>query len=84
VYDVTRRLCGEDDEDDGTTTTTSTKPLVDVMTIITQALSDDVRPLRADPRAFTTFISRLCRAKQYTRALEVFDAQKACGVERTR
>ena len=43
---------------------------------------DNPRPLRADPRAFTTFISRLNRGKRFDAALDVFAAQKALGVER--
>lgn len=44
--------------------------------------TDRARPLRADPRAFTTFMSRLNRAKRHDAALLVFEAQKRLGLER--
>ena len=44
--------------------------------------TDRARPLRADPRAFTTFMSRLNRAKLHDAALLVFEAQKRLGLER--
>ena len=50
---------------------------------LASAMSPDrSRPLRADPRAFTTFMSRLNRAKRSDAALRVFEAQKRLGCER--
>ena len=55
----------------------------DVARVVARAMSgEDGRTLRPDPRAFTTFASRLTRAKAYVGALRVFEAQKLLGVER--
>ena len=69
VYELTQRLLAEDED-------------VDVRATLGEALSREDKPLRADPRAFTTFASRLVRAKLFERALEVFEAQRELGVER--
>ena len=70
VYELTQRLLREDED-------------VDVRATLGEALSREDKPLRADPRAFTTFASRLVRAKLFERALEVFEAQRELGVERS-
>lgn len=70
VYELTQLLLREDED-------------VDVRATLGEALSREDKPLRADPRAFTTFASRLVRAKLFERALEVFEAQRELGVERS-
>ena len=55
----------------------------DVRRILSEAFSPD-RPdaLRADPRAFTMFSTRLRKQKQWEKCVEVFNLQKLLGVER--
>ena len=80
VYATTERLlalCGKDARDESRVTTN------DVVRVIALAMSSESgKTLRADPRAFTTFASRLNRAKKHACALRVFEAQKILGVER--
>ena len=55
----------------------------EVQRILSDAFSPD-RPdaLRADPRAFTMFSTRLRKQKQWEKCVEVFNLQKLLGVER--
>ena len=55
----------------------------EVRRILSEAFSLD-RPdaLRADPRAFTMFSTRLRKQKQWEKCVEVFNLQKLLGVER--